>query len=365
MADDPAVPGPVWCRLIRTIIPGREPDELFTTHAAQGVRGIGGFGRRRRALCRARASGRIHLQIRQQPAGVASDERPRQGDGGGDQDRDQRPLRHADFPEQPARLRHRHAEPGALRRHRVLHAVGPDPGDAGAGGLDQRHRLRVPGLRHGLEGDGRRSRRLCARRNRQGQSRGHGQDLGQRLSPDHVVDQADQRPRRLQGLQDPRAGVAAVDLDVQGVRRLAGLDQFQRGLFGAADQDRRRPGKSAGADLDRQAVRSAEILLADQPHVGRLLVPGQPPRLGGAAGRPPRHRRQEHQRGRGQGARRHRQAERAACAANSKARAWCSTSPMSAPFRDKLRSAGFYAEWKGKYGDQAWALLEKSVGKLS
>jgi hypothetical protein len=54
-----------------------------------------------------------------------------------------------------------------------------------------------------------------------------GQDLGQRLPPDHLVDQADQQPRRLQGLQDPRAGVAAVDLDVQGLRRLAGLDQFQ------------------------------------------------------------------------------------------------------------------------------------------
>jgi tripartite ATP-independent transporter DctP family solute receptor len=39
--------------------------------------------------------------------------------------------------------------------------------------------------------------------------------------------------------------------------------------------------------------------------------------------------------------------------------------PSVAPFRDKLRQAGFYAEWKGKYGDQAWALLEKSVGKLA
>ncbi|GLR91397.1 TRAP transporter substrate-binding protein [Bradyrhizobium iriomotense] len=39
--------------------------------------------------------------------------------------------------------------------------------------------------------------------------------------------------------------------------------------------------------------------------------------------------------------------------------------PATAPFRDKLRSAGFYAEWKGKYGDQAWDLLEKAVGKLS
>ncbi|RJF69948.1 TRAP transporter substrate-binding protein [Rhodopseudomonas palustris] len=39
--------------------------------------------------------------------------------------------------------------------------------------------------------------------------------------------------------------------------------------------------------------------------------------------------------------------------------------PTVTPFRDKLRSAGFYAEWKGKYGDQAWSLLEKSVGKLA
>jgi tripartite ATP-independent transporter DctP family solute receptor len=39
--------------------------------------------------------------------------------------------------------------------------------------------------------------------------------------------------------------------------------------------------------------------------------------------------------------------------------------PATAPFRDKLKSAGFYAEWKGKYGEEAWALLEKAVGKLS
>src|ERR1700689_3229050 len=29
--------------------------------------------------------------------------------------------------------------------------------------------------------------------------------------------------------------------------------------------------------------------------------------------------------------------------------------PEVGPFRDKLRSAGFYSEWKGKYGDAAWA----------
>ena len=39
--------------------------------------------------------------------------------------------------------------------------------------------------------------------------------------------------------------------------------------------------------------------------------------------------------------------------------------PDLTPFRDKLRSAGFYSEWKRKYGDEAWSILEKSVGKLS
>ena len=39
--------------------------------------------------------------------------------------------------------------------------------------------------------------------------------------------------------------------------------------------------------------------------------------------------------------------------------------PDPSPFREKLRQAGFYSEWKGKFGDQAWAILEKSVGKLT
>jgi tripartite ATP-independent transporter DctP family solute receptor len=34
-------------------------------------------------------------------------------------------------------------------------------------------------------------------------------------------------------------------------------------------------------------------------------------------------------------------------------------------FRDKLKKAGFYNEWKAKYGDEAWALLEKFTGKLT
>jgi len=37
----------------------------------------------------------------------------------------------------------------------------------------------------------------------------------------------------------------------------------------------------------------------------------------------------------------------------------------SAPFRAKLQSAGFYKEWRGKYGDEAWAVLEKFTGPIS
>ena len=33
--------------------------------------------------------------------------------------------------------------------------------------------------------------------------------------------------------------------------------------------------------------------------------------------------------------------------------------------RAKLTAAGFYTKWKGKFGDQAWALLERTSGKLA
>jgi tripartite ATP-independent transporter DctP family solute receptor len=35
-----------------------------------------------------------------------------------------------------------------------------------------------------------------------------------------------------------------------------------------------------------------------------------------------------------------------------------------APFRDKLKAAGFYSKWQKQFGPEAWGLLEKYVGKL-
>ncbi len=41
------------------------------------------------------------------------------------------------------------------------------------------------------------------------------------------------------------------------------------------------------------------------------------------------------------------------------------TTPPPDSFRAKLRDAGFYAEWKGRFGAEAWSLLEDAVGKLA
>jgi len=38
--------------------------------------------------------------------------------------------------------------------------------------------------------------------------------------------------------------------------------------------------------------------------------------------------------------------------------------PKLGPFRERLIASGFYNEWKQKYGEEAWALLEKHTGKL-
>lgn len=40
-------------------------------------------------------------------------------------------------------------------------------------------------------------------------------------------------------------------------------------------------------------------------------------------------------------------------------------SPKTGPIRDVLRQAGFYSEWKKKFGEQGWGLLEGAVGSLT
>ena len=39
--------------------------------------------------------------------------------------------------------------------------------------------------------------------------------------------------------------------------------------------------------------------------------------------------------------------------------------PETAPFREALKKAGFYAQWKQRYGEEAWGILEQSTGALT
>ncbi len=188
-------------------------------------------------------------------------------------------------------------------RRGILHTVGADSGDAGPGRVDQRHRLCLPGLPRGLEGHGRRSRRIYPRPDHQGQSRGDGQDLGQRVPANHVIDQADQHAGGLQGLQDQvpvsplwTSMFKAFDASPASINFNEVYSALQTKIVEGQE-------KSASADRDREALRGSEVLLDDQPHVGRLLVPRQPPRMGAAARRCAHHRCEERQRCGDEGAR--------------------------------------------------------------
>ncbi len=166
---------------------------------------------------------------------------------------------------------------------------------------------------------------------------------------------------RPEGIQDPRAGQPALDVDVHRFRIRSCQHQLRGSLHRVADESGRRTGEPARHHLHGEALRGAEILLDDEPHVGWLLVPRQPSGMGTAAGGSPRHRCKEPQRGRRRRACRRRQAQcgpqgRACLQGHDHQRAG------ARPFREALRKAGFYAEWKKKYGDEAWAILEKAVG---
>jgi tripartite ATP-independent transporter DctP family solute receptor len=51
--------------------------------------------------------------------------------------------------------------------------------------------------------------------------------------------------------------------------------------------------------------------------------------------------------------------------ANLRAKHLAFVNPDIDSFRAKLRQSGFYTEWKGKFGEEAWSKLEQVVGKLA
>lgn len=54
-----------------------------------------------------------------------------------------------------------------------------------------------------------------------------------------------------------------------------------------------------------------------------------------------------------------------AAVANLQSKGLTINRPAPDTFRAALRQSGFYAEWKKRFGDEAWGLLEQSVGSLA
>ena len=294
------------------------------------------------------------------PATHPAQRPPHQGGRAG-QGRDRRPIRVPALPQQPARRRLGHAVPAPLRgagmlpelrRERAVHDH-PLGGDLG-------RRLRLQGLSGPVERHGRQARREPARADHQGRLRGARPDLGQRLPHDHEQRQAHQPSGRPEGHEDPRAGERAVAVAVQVARRGADRAELRRGLLRPADQGGGRPGEPAGDHLGGQALRGPEVLLGDEPHVGRLVVPDQPPGLEPGARGPPGEDGADRQR------RLHGRSARTSRSRTSNLRKDLAAAGLvfndvdPAPFRDALSKSGFYKEWRSKFGDEAWGLLEEA-----
>ena len=154
---------------------------------------------------------------------------------------------------------------------------------------------------------------------------------------------------------------ALLDLAILRPRRAAVEHQRQRALFGAADPRRRGAGEPAGAGLDQQAVRSAEILRAVEPlwsgygFGNRNALATLPPDLleivnssFDAAAVKERADLLEMDRSL--------QAE-----LTSKGMVFSKPDPVQ--FRAALVKSGFYAQWQKTYGAEAWAELEKYTGQ--
>ena len=155
-------------------------------------------------------------------------------------------------PGEPTRLRHRPAVAGAQRRRRVLQPGQLGARDARAGGWHRQHRLCVHRLRR------RSGRRWTATSGKYVRAQIEKVGPASRCRAPGTTASARSRRRR-KPINDARRperpeaarafGADALDA-VHRTRRGPDADQLQRGLFGAADQARRRPGESAGDHRD-------------------------------------------------------------------------------------------------------------------
>ena len=187
------------------------------------------------------------------------------------------------------------------------------------------------------------------------------QDLGQRLPPRHLVDQAGQDAGRSEGLQGARAGRAAADLAVHGARRRPTPINFNE-VYTALQTKVVEGQENPLAIIARRGSTRSEELQPDGPCLGRVLGPRQPQGDGALAqGRPGDHPREIDKSATDQ---------RADIAALS-----VSLRPTSGQGRadDRARQEGIQGRagqghvlqgLRAKFGDEAWKLLQDSVGNL-
>ena len=190
---------------------------------------------------------RLHAALRQQPARQPSDECAREADGRAHPAGEQGPRRLMIFPNNQLGGDTDMLSQIRSGRDRLLHPVGADPRDAGAGRRRQRRRLRLQGLRPGLAGDGRRARRACARRDRQGRP----DRLRRRCGTTASARSPPARSRSTPPTTSSGVKIRVPVMDWTSMFKAFGAsphgDQLQRGLLGAADQGGRRAGEPAGA----------------------------------------------------------------------------------------------------------------------
>ncbi len=226
----------------------------------------------------------------------------------------------------------------------------------------QRRRLCVQGLRPGLVGDGRRARRLRPGGDREARPASDGKDLGQRLPPDH----------------DQHASPIKMPDDFKGVKLRVPVSPLWTSMFTAL-------GASPAS------INFSEVYSALQTHI----VDGQENPLNlidtaklyevqkycsltnhmwdgfwflanrRAWDRLPKDVQEMVEREIDAAA----LAERADIAnANKEVRTALEGKGLvfnevdTAAFRERLKQAGFYKEWRGKFGEDAWHVLEGSVG---
>ena len=230
-----------------------------------------------------------------------------------------------------------------------------------AGRRHAQYRLRLQGLRCGLEGDGRRSRHLHSRADREDADHDRVARLGQRLPPHHVLDARDQDAGRSQGLQDPRPAGADADLPVQGPRRRPGPDQLQRAVLGAADEGRRGAGESARRSSPRHGSTRCRNPAASPVMSGTATGSSATSAPSSACRRTCRRSsRREFDRSAAD-----QRADVAKLSVSLRAgsrprRASSSSKSIAKPSARRSRRRRFYKDWKTKYGDEAWSHLEKS-----